>query len=150
MNPDIWGPKAWFFLYSIALAYPENPSSDDKKNYYSFFLHLKNILPCAKCRKHYSQNLELYPLTDEILNSKLALFKWLHSIQNAVRKKHGKKEYTLASTYEFYNKEFSNKKYPIGEAMNMKLIIALIIILLAVGGLILYKKNFNKPLILAN
>ena len=30
MDPLIWGPHAWFFLHSITLVYPDNPSEQEK------------------------------------------------------------------------------------------------------------------------
>jgi len=30
LNPNIWGPKTWFFIDSIILSYPDNPSNEDK------------------------------------------------------------------------------------------------------------------------
>jgi hypothetical protein len=147
MDPDIWGPKAWFFLYSITLAYPENPTKNDKQNYYIFFSSLKNILPCAKCRLHFSENLEKYPLTDDILNSKKQLFKWLYEIQNEVREKNGKKRRTLTSTYEHMNKAYSKYSFPFKDIINMKILIPIILIIVGTLGLIIYNRKNNVKLV---
>ncbi len=32
LNPEIWGPKYWFFLYTVALTYPLSPNDVSKKN----------------------------------------------------------------------------------------------------------------------
>ena len=37
MEAKIWGPHAWIFLHSITMAYPENPTDNDKK-YMKIFL----------------------------------------------------------------------------------------------------------------
>ena len=36
-DPKVWGPKAWFFLESIAMAYPTKPTYDQKKAAENFF-----------------------------------------------------------------------------------------------------------------
>ena len=57
-SPKIWGPSAWKFIHTIALSYPDNPTPFDKENYKNFFLSLKKILPCDKCRYHYNENIK--------------------------------------------------------------------------------------------
>jgi hypothetical protein len=110
MNSDIWGPHAWFFLYSIVLAYPEKPIDKEKKNYYMFFRTLIDILPCAKCRMHYADSMRKNPLTNEILSSKDLLFKWLHNIQNEVKSSQGKPPYKLKDTYDFFDNAYKINK----------------------------------------
>ena len=41
LNPDIWGPRAWFFLESAVIGYPENPTKEDKLQAKKFFLSLQ-------------------------------------------------------------------------------------------------------------
>ena len=53
MDPEIWGPHAWIFLHSVTLAYPENPTNIDKKNFELFFNSMQPIIPCQKCSNHY-------------------------------------------------------------------------------------------------
>jgi hypothetical protein len=36
-NPNIWGSKGWFFLDTIILSYPSNPTNDDKNKFKIFF-----------------------------------------------------------------------------------------------------------------
>jgi hypothetical protein len=140
MNPDIWGPHAWFLLYSVALAYPEQPTDKDKKNYYNFYMSLMDVLPCIKCRVHYTENIEKYPLTDEILSSKKLLFKWLHTIQSEVKKSQGKSPYKLTDTYEFFNKAYATNKIPFKEIISMKILIPVVLIIIGVLGLLIYNK----------
>ena len=54
MNTDEWGPRAWFFIHSVAFNYPNNPTKYDKLNYKNFFTHLGNILPCEFCNISYN------------------------------------------------------------------------------------------------
>ena len=80
MNPKIWGPHAWIFLHSITFNYPSKPTLQDINHYKNFFNNLKYILPCNNCQNHYKNNIDKYPLTDEILSSKQKLINWLINI----------------------------------------------------------------------
>jgi len=92
MKPEIWGPHAWIFLHSITLEYPDYPTYEDKQNMTTFINSLKHVLPCHKCRINFNEHLNKYPLTDNILNSKPNLIKWLIDIHNSVNKITNKKE----------------------------------------------------------
>ena len=47
---EIWGPVFWEMLHAITFAYPENPSEEEKRAAYNFFVSLPYMLPCAECR----------------------------------------------------------------------------------------------------
>jgi hypothetical protein len=134
MNPKIWGPHAWIFLHSITFNYPINPSNTEKKQYYNFFISLKNILPCDKCRLHYIQNLNKYPLTNNILSSKENLIKWLIKIHNEVNKKNGKSIESYENVIKYYNNLYQNNNN------NIKYICSFIGIIV-VFGILYYMKN---------
>jgi hypothetical protein len=82
--PDKWGPHVWQALHYITLGYPNNPTEDQKLKYKTFFILLKDTLPCAVCANHYSENLKKKPLTDDDLANKEALVKWLIDFHNVV------------------------------------------------------------------
>lgn len=107
-NPEIWGPGAWLFLHTITLNYPTNPTFEDKENYKNFFISLKNVIPCKNCAKHYSENLNNFPI-DDSLNSKEDLVKWLIDNHNKVNVKNKKREYSYDEVIEKYNKLYSPK-----------------------------------------
>jgi len=148
MNPDVWGPKAWFLLYSVALAYPEQPTKEDIKNYFNFYMSLQDVLPCLKCRVHYSEHIKNHPLTDEVLSNKMSLFKWLHTIQSAVKESQGKQPYTLSSTIEYFNKAYSTNKELFNDMKKWYIMIPVILIIVGILGLVLF--NRKKQLVLAN
>ena len=108
MDPTVWGPHAWIFLHSIALAYPSCPSKEDKDKIKNFFTDLENIIPCDKCRSNYKNHITKYPLTDKILCSKENLVKWSIDIHNSVNKMLGKPELSyeeaLNHLFSMYNK----------------------------------------------
>jgi hypothetical protein len=86
-----WGPYGWKFIHMVALAYPNNPTNEDKENYKIFFTILGNVLPCQLCADHYKQNLINFPLTEYILSSRDTVLKWTIDIHNEVNKSIGKK-----------------------------------------------------------
>lgn len=88
--PDKWGPHVWQALHYITLGYPNNPTEDQKLKYKTFFILLKDTLPCAVCANHYAENLKKKPLSDDDLANKEALVKWLidfHNVVNEMKEK---------------------------------------------------------------
>ena len=101
MNPKFWGPHGWYFLHSITMHYPKNPSEQEKQIYFNFFKSLENVLPCEKCAYHYSQNLKKLPL-EPALESRDTLVRWLIGVHNEVNKETGKREYSYEEVIEEY------------------------------------------------
>ena len=104
-NPKIWGPKAWFFIETIILSYPNNPTLNDKLIFKNFFKNLKDILPCERCRHNYSNHLKNVPLTDDILCNKDSLIDWIIQIHNLSMGK----TITKSSLLNYYNNKYNNK-----------------------------------------
>ena len=121
-NNKIWGPPAWTFLHTITLNYPDNPTNQDKNNYYSFFSNLKHVLPCEKCKKHYRENSK--DLKDN-LNSKDDLVKWLIDIHNQVNIQNNKSVWSYADVYNKYQDIYNSSN-----TINNVLIIVIILIVL--------------------
>lgn len=86
IDPRIWGSRAWFFMYCVALTYPHNPSLDDKINTKSFFESIGKVLPCEKCRHNFAHHLEKFPLVPKELSNRKVLTEWLIKINNEVNK----------------------------------------------------------------
>lgn len=101
ISPSLWGPGAWTFIHYLALAYPENPSTEEKENYKNFFINLQNVLPCDKCAENYKQNLQKYPL-DTALTNNQSLFKWTVNIHNEVNSESDKKDYSYEEAFKLY------------------------------------------------
>ena len=92
MDKNIWGKHIWKSIHYIALGYPDIPTEEEKNNYYTFFISLKNVLPCLLCRNHYTDILinEL-PITNDVMKNKHNLLKWTIDLHNIVNNKIGKK-----------------------------------------------------------
>jgi hypothetical protein len=106
LDPEIWGSKGWFFLDSIGLSYPDYPTEEEKKQYKNFFNAIPTVGPCNKCRQHFKQFINKYPLNDTILKSKDNLILWILSAHNNVRKINNQKQISLKEFYEFYNEVY--------------------------------------------
>jgi hypothetical protein len=105
MQTKVWGPAGWVFLHSIAQNYPWKPNNTQKKNYYSFFRQVGNVLPCKYCRESYKEFIKEpgTELNNRILESRKSLIKWLYLIHNKVNKKLGVKDIpTLKEVFDRY------------------------------------------------
>ena len=96
MDPNLWGPSAWYFLHSITYNYPEKPSSVEKKAAINFFKSLKHLLPCSVCKINYDKHFENHKIENN-LNSKRELVHWLIDIHNKVNQDTGKPTMTYES-----------------------------------------------------
>lgn len=91
MHPNVWGNCGWKFIHIITISYPVEPTEEDKKNYYDYFMALQNVLPCERCRMNMKNHLNELPLTDSVLSCKTKLVKWAIDFHNVVNKHTGKK-----------------------------------------------------------
>jgi hypothetical protein len=89
LSPNKWGKQAWHFIHMVALAYPIEPTEEEKEQYMQFFKSLGNILPCAICARHYTDKINQNPPN---LTNREELFKWTVDIHNSVNKDNYKPE----------------------------------------------------------
>ena len=126
-NTSAWGPGAWFFLHSVTLSYPDNPTDEDKERIKSFFSMVGNILPCRYCRENYARHLRNLPIQ---CDSRTELVLWLIDAHNQVNemlnKPTLKREEALHKILCVYRKEIQNPDY----IYHLYLFIALLLLLL--------------------
>jgi hypothetical protein len=103
MKSEIWGPKYWFVLHSIARTYPENPSDAIQKIYYSWIRNIPLFLPDKSIGKSFGLLLDEYPVTP-YLDSRVSLMKWTHYIHNIVNKKLGKERISYNEAMKIHEK----------------------------------------------
>lgn len=141
LDPNIWGPKGWFFLHSIALTYPPNPTDEDKKNYKVFFETLGGVLPCLDCQNHYKKNIKKLPIDDNLENNK-KLNRWLVEIHNEVNKSTGKPLVNYNEYIENYKKIYENKTNYLYYIIIILFIIILFFIYYHINNLKLYINKY--------
>lgn len=130
IDPTIWGSCSWKFMHYITMGYPEQPSEEVKKNTYNFYISLKYLLPCEKCRSNFSYHLTKHPLTDTILSSKNNLINWLIDIHNEVNISIGKPTMTYNEALDIYKNE--NQSYFENIDLRMLTVIITIILILLI------------------
>ena len=135
MDPEIWGPKTWFFLHSITFNYPINPMPKDKENMLSFVLGISKILPCLQCRKHFEEYINQTNFV-QAMESKESFVKWMIDAHNNVNRITNKKILSYKEVINIYEKAYkpkekstSNKKKYLGI-----LVIAIIVALMFIMG----------------
>lgn len=133
-NSNKWGRVYWEMSHHLTFAYPHNPTNEDKIIVKTHFDNLKYLLLCEKCRLHYSQYLQLHPLTDEILSSRTKLIEWLIDFHNDVNKRLGKRIYSKDEVIKIYtndnNDNINNINYNFSQSIMMMIIIIVIIMLI--------------------
>ena len=88
--PELWGNSAWFFIHTLSLRYPMNPTTADKKHYGTFFKSLQFVLPCDGCCKGFEKVLELSKFGSKDLANRDTLFAWTVKAHALVNAKTGK------------------------------------------------------------
>ena len=91
LNPHFWGPSTWKVIHAFAIGFPENPTIEEVNAMGNFLDGLKHLIPCAKCRRHYSDNMK--EIGPPPVYSKKDLVKWTFDLHNMVNKMLNKKQY---------------------------------------------------------
>ena len=142
LNPEIWGPHYWFFIYTIALSYPLNPNETTKKKYYDFIQNLPIFIPISEIGNTFSVFLDKYPITP-YLDSRESFIKWVHFVHNKLNIYLNKPEVSYYKAMDNYYENYKVKEVKKREEKKNKhkYIFATTIIILIIIILILL---FNK------
>ena len=84
MLTTVWGPSMWHYLHTMSFNYPVKPSVSDKYHYRKFFLELKYVLPCGKCRVNLANNIKKNPLLMRHLKSREAFSRYIYDLHEMV------------------------------------------------------------------
>ena len=84
-DPKLWGPPFWHIMRTVAHNYPTEPKQIDKQHVKVFFINIQHMLPCQKCRTHYSSLLVKFPI-DKVLCCNSCLIKWVENIHTEISK----------------------------------------------------------------
>ena len=113
-NPVTWGPHYWFFLFTVALSYPDYPNAVTKRKYYDLLQNLPLFIPNSEIGNKFSTLLDSYPVSP-YLDNRESFIKWVHFIHNKVNVLIGKKEISYAAALENYFAEYRPKPIYISE-----------------------------------
>ena len=86
MLTSVWGPSLWHYLHTMSFNYPINPTENDKKNYMTFILNLKNVLPCRYCRENLKNNFKKLPLTIKDMQNRHTFSKYVYELHELINK----------------------------------------------------------------
>lgn len=105
---EFWGRAAWDTLHIFTFAYPINPCEQDKKNGYQFMISFANMIPCAKCRKHWYDIVRsgIDSPTSDVLASRTNLSSFVVDGHNKVNARLGKRKVTFEQALQMYSAEF--------------------------------------------
>ena len=75
-------------MHTVAMFYPDHPTSEDMSNARNFYLSLVGLLPCKACADHYGRMLMHHPIENALL-SKMELMKWCWTLHDEVNHRNG-------------------------------------------------------------
>lgn len=105
-DPNTWGPAFWYTLHNGAAKYPKKASEIHKKLMKNFILGIPIMLPCQACKMHafeYIQKAELDGILDNVVSTKIELFKWFVDFHNDVNIRYNKKQISYQQAWDKYN-----------------------------------------------
>ncbi len=96
-----WGPILWTLLHGLAEQAGKAPlPADEVRAWQTFFKATGDILPCEKCRAHYTAFLKANPATAlstiPYAQVKLWVRSWYFTLHNEINAETGKPQYPLA------------------------------------------------------
>lgn len=96
-----WGNKLWNSMHLISFTFPNNPTTEDKQNFKTFYYNIINIIPCNACKEHYTKNLQSYPI-DNHLNDTFSLVYYIFTLHNQVNQQLNKPQYKFVDLLQKY------------------------------------------------
>lgn len=97
-----WGPCAWNFLHVVAHTRPERLSDEDQERMRVFLREVAHHLPCRHCARHFDEFLDAH-MTPASLATRASVVALLHQAHNAVNRRTGKRELSLAEHHRLYS-----------------------------------------------
>ena len=107
LNPKIWGPHGWFFIESIIIALPNNIDLNMQNELKHFFISLQSLLPCEKCRLHFSKYVKKTDIINYDFSNKNNVIKWINSAHNNVSTINNTSIFSIDDMIKFYNEKYN-------------------------------------------
>lgn len=107
LNPKIWGPHGWFFIESIIIALPNNIDLNMQNELKHFFISLQSLLPCEKCRLHFSEYIKKTDIVNYDFSNKNNVIKWINSAHNNVNTINNTNNISIDDMIKLYNDKYN-------------------------------------------
>ena len=117
LDPNIWGPKYWFFIHTTAMNYSDTPTETTKRKYYDFIQNLPLFIPDQQMAAEFVDLLDKYPVSS-YLDSRASFTRWIHFIHNKINRKLGKPE----PTYPQFMEDYYRKYYAYSQDCNSNMV----------------------------
>jgi Erv1 / Alr family len=105
LTPEIWGPHYWFFLFTVAYAYPEYPTNVTKRKYYDLIQNMPLFIPDPVIGDRFEAMLIRYPITP-FLDSRESMIRWVHFVHNKINASLGKEEISIYKALDAYYAQY--------------------------------------------
>lgn len=139
----MWGPAGWFFIHSIAMGYPETPTTDQQQAAIDFFASLRNVLPCEECKRHYCANCDDSSLRTAVA-SRDTLIRWTVDLHNKVNLSLNKKrisyEQAIVQLERWYDEDKpwrGPRRAALNKCAKILLLVSAIVLSLIICGFVL-------------
>ena len=103
----VWGPATWHYLHIMSFTYPNYPTDDERRTYFTFIQSLCNVLPCRSCREGLVKNLERVPLHSSHLRGRVSFSHWMYRLHNEVNQMLNKQ--TIISFWQVCSRHINSR-----------------------------------------
>ena len=107
LPPEIWGPLFWSTMHIVSLGYPDTPTYAEKRSAKEFYNSFVYLLPCAVCRTHFQEILQIMPV-ETWLDNRASLTEWVWMFHNEVNRRLKKTEVTMSEFHAQYREMAEN------------------------------------------
>lgn len=104
----------WTMIHLICLRAPKEIDVNIRNSYYMFFSMMPYVLPCDKCREHWLEHIQKYPL-ENALSTQEDLFRWSVNMHNIVNQSLGKPEMPYEEALRHWKDVSTNNTKPTKE-----------------------------------
>lgn len=140
-DADIWGPKYWFFLHTIAYHYPPRSNEQIQRKYYDLLYNFPLFIPCPDHAERFADMLAKYPVKP-YLDKRESFMRWVNFIHNKYNELYSKQRlYTFEQSVAEYEAMFKPKQISIAEKLrtHKNILVAITFFVCAYGAYELYK-----------
>ena len=106
LDADVWGPHYWFFLHTLAYAYPDFPTAVTKRKYYDFVMNLPLFIPVPKMGADFEHILDEFPVSPYLVNRE-SFMRWVNVVHNQYNLQRAKEPVPFHESVHLYLKNYA-------------------------------------------